>query len=335
MKAIVQDKYGSVDLLKLQEVAKPIPKDGEVLVRVRATSVHADVWHVVAGVPYALRLMGSGLRRPKHQIPGTDMAGVVESVGKGATRFEPGDEVFGECLNGHQWVHGGTYAEYVCASEQALALKPGNVSFEQAAAVPSATVIALQGLRAEGRIQAGQRVLINGGGGGVGRLSIQIAKAFGAEVTGVDNSEKLDLMRQLGADQVVDYTVEDFTKSGQLYDLIVDVASTLSLSEARRALTPKGRYVLIGHDHFGTLGRRWLGSIPRMLKLGLLKLFVSHLRTRGEVIDTRTPLALATDLLESGELTPVIDKTFPLNQASEALSYLIEGEPMGKIIITP
>ena len=240
MKAIVQDTYGSADVLELRDIDRPVVEDDEVLVRVRAASVHPDVWHVLTGLPYVLRLMGAGLRKPKNPVPGTDLAGVVDSVGKNVTRFQPGDEVFGETMRGLQWVNGGAYAEYATAPEDALALKPANVTFEQAAAVPTSALIALPSLRAGGEIQAGQRVLVNGAGGGVGAIAVQLAKAFGADVTGVDCTSKLDMVRSIGADQVIDYTQEDFTRRGERYDLIFDIPGNHSLSDCRRALTPGG-----------------------------------------------------------------------------------------------
>ena len=230
MKAIVQDTYGSPDVLELRDIDRPVVEDDEVLVRVRAASVHPDVWHVLTGLPYVLRVMGAGLRKPKNPVPGTDLAGVIESVGKNVTRFGPGDEVFGETLKGMQWINGGAYAEYATAPEDALALKPANVTFEQAAAVPTSALIALPSLRAGGEIQAGQRVLVNGAGGGVGAIAVQLAKAFGADVTGVDCTSKLDMVRSIGADQVIDYTQEDFTRRGERYDLIFDIPGNHSLS---------------------------------------------------------------------------------------------------------
>jgi len=277
MKAIAHTKYGPLDVLELKEVEKPTPKDDEVLIKVHAASVHPDVWHVVSGLPYALRLMGAGLRKPKNSIPGTDVAGHVESVGKNVTQFQPGDEIFGESVRGHQWTNGGAYAEYVSTPEDSLAIKPAGITFEQAAAVPTSGLIALWNLRDGGLVQTGQKVLINGAGGGVGTLAVQLAKAFGAEVTGVDSTRKLDMVRSIGADHVIDYTQEDFTKSGERYDLIFDIPGNHSFSDCRRALTSKGTYVLIGHDHFGGAGGRWLGSLPRFFKLVVMSPFVSQL----------------------------------------------------------
>jgi NADPH:quinone reductase-like Zn-dependent oxidoreductase len=334
MKAIVQDRYGAPDVLQLREIERPVVRDDEVLVRVRAASVHADVWHVVAGWPYVLRLMGAGLRRPKNPVPGTDVAGQVESVGKSVTRFKPGDEVFGETIRGYQWAHGGSYAEYVTAHPDTLALKPANVTFEQAAAIPTSGLIALRNLRDQGRVQSGQRVLINGAGGGVGGLAVQLAKAFDAEVTGVDCADKLDLIRTLGADHVIDFAEQDFTRTGERYDLIFDVPGNHPFSECRRALTPEGRYVLIGHDDYGRATGRWMGSLPRFLKLMALSRFTDQLAMSPTPPETKTHLGVLKDFLEAGKLTPIIDRTYPLSEAADAIRYLQEGRARGRIVIT-
>jgi NADPH:quinone reductase-like Zn-dependent oxidoreductase len=335
MKAIVQYKYGSPDVLELKDVDKPIVKDDEVLVRVHAASVHPDVWHVVRGLPYVLRIMGAGLLKPKNSVPGADVAGHVESVGKNVTLFQPGDEVFGESVRGHQWHNGGAYAEYTSVPEDQLALKPANITFEQAAAVPTSGLIALQGLHEYGQIQSGQKVLINGAGGGVGTIAVQIAKSHGANVTGVDGTSKLDLVRSIGADQVIDYTQEDFTQSGQHYDLILDIPGNHSLSECRRALTPKGTYVLIGHDHFGKLGDRFLGGLTRGLKLIVLSPFVSQLPDLSFSMPTKKDsMTVLKELLEARKITPVIDRTYPLSGVPEAIRYLEEGDARGKVVIT-
>ena len=235
MKAIVQDRYGSPDVLELREIDRPTVKDDEVLVRVQATSVHPDVWHALRGIPYVLRIMGSGLRKPKNQVPGTDLAGIVESVGGNVTRFHPGDEVFGQSVGANLWGNGGTYAEYAAVQESRLQPKPANLTFEQAAAVLTSGPIAVQGIRDEGRVQPGQKVVINGAGGGVGTTAVQLAKAYGANVTAVDSTAKLEMLRSIGADQVLDYTQEDFTRSGERYDLILDIAGNHSWSDCRRA----------------------------------------------------------------------------------------------------
>ena len=337
MKAIVQEKYGSPDdVLQLREIEKPVVGDDEVLVGVRAASVHPDVWHVVTGRPYVLRLMGAGVLKPKNPVPGTDVAGLVESVGKDVTRFGPGDEVFGETHLKHQWRNGGAFAEYVSIPQDALALKPKGISFEQASAVPTSGFIALHNLQSGGQIQPGQSVLINGAGGGVGSIAVQIAKTYGAYVTGVDSTEKLEMVRSLGADHVIDYTQEDFTQRDERYDLILDVASNLSLSACKRRLMPKGIYVLIGHDHFGDATGRIFGSLPRVLKLVTLAPFVSQLPKLSFSIPSKKDImSLLAGFLESGKLTPVIDRTYPLNEAPKAIRYLQTGLARGKIIIIP
>src|SRR5438067_10165109 len=236
MKAIVQERYGSPDDLELREVEKPVVGDDDVLVRVRAASIHPDVWHVVNGQPYVLRLMGAGFFRPKNPIPGTDMAGIVECVGKGVTRFRAGDPVFGETIAAHQWINGGAFAEYVSVRQDLLALKPDRITFEQAASVPTSGFIALQNLRDPSQLRPGQKVLVNWAGGGVGALALQLAKAHGAHVTAVDSTSKLGMLRSLGADEVIDYTQEDFTRSGVRYDLIFDVPGNHPFSACRRAL---------------------------------------------------------------------------------------------------
>src|SRR5512132_2776073 len=246
MKAIVQERYGAPDVLVLREVDEPMAGDDQVLVRVRAASVHADVWHVMRGKPYVLRIMGAGLRKPKDRVPGTDLAGHVESVGTNVTRFRPGDEVFGQSLAVNLWRNGGAFAEYAAVSEARFERKPAGLTFEQAAAVPTSGSIAVQGVRDEGRVQSGQTVLINGAGGAVGTFAVQLAKAYGANVTGVDAPAKRDVLRSIGADQVLDYTQDDFTRRDERYDFILDIAGNHPWSECRRALTPDGTYVLSG-----------------------------------------------------------------------------------------
>jgi NADPH:quinone reductase-like Zn-dependent oxidoreductase len=336
MKAIVQDKYGSPDVLRIQEIDKPVLGDDDVLVRVRAASVHPDVWHVVSGRPYALRLMGAGLLRPKIRIPGTDVAGHVESVAKNVTQFQPGDEIFGESVRGLQWRNGGAFAEYVSVQQDALALKPNNITFEQAAGVPTSGFIALHNLRDAGQVQPGQKVLINGAAGGVGAIALQLAKAYGANVTGVDSTKKLDMVRSLGADHVIDFTQEDFTQGRERYDLIFDIPGNHSFSACRRALTPEGKYVLIGHEHFGESGHRLLGLLPCFFKLIVLSLFVKQLpKPSVSMPSKKESMAVLKEFLEAGKLTPVIDRTYPLSEVPEAIRYLIEGDPQGKVIITP
>lgn len=333
MRAIVQERYGRVDDLQLGEVPRPEPAEDEVLIQVRAASVHPDVWHVVTGQPAVLRLMGSGARYPKDQVPGTDVAGVVESVGRAVTRFRPGDEVFAETIRGTQWRNGGAYAEYATAPEEGVALKPSGVSFEEAAAVPTAGLIALNNLP-QRRVPPGSRVLVNGAGGGVGAFAVQLAKAYGAEVTGVDHPGKLAFVRSMGADRTIDYTREDFTRGGERWDLIFDVPGNHSFREIRRALDPRGGYVLIGHDAFGAGGHHWLGSIPRML--GLLARSTVTPALRGGSLgspDKRQLMTTLAQFLQSGQLRVVIDRTFPLADAPEALRYLVSGQPVGRVVI--
>jgi NADPH:quinone reductase-like Zn-dependent oxidoreductase len=336
MKAIVQEEYGSLDALQVREVEKPAPGDDEVLVRVRAASVHPDVWHVVSGHPYVLRLMGAGFFKPKNPIPGTDMAGVVEAVGKNVTQFQPGDEVFGETIGSMQWINGGAYAEYVAVAEECLALKPANITFEQAASVPTSGYIVLLNFAEVGQLGPGKEVLVNGAGGGVGALALQLAKAYGARVTAVDSTKKLSLLRELGADEVIDYTRENFTERGVRYDLIFDIPGNYPFSECRRALSPDGKYILIGHEKFGESGKRTLGLIPHFFKLMFLSLFVKQLpKPNFSMPSKKDTMAVFRDFLEAGKITPVIDRTYPLSEAPEAIRYLMEGEPQGRVVITP
>jgi NADPH:quinone reductase-like Zn-dependent oxidoreductase len=336
MKAVVQRGYGSLDVLELREVEKPTPGDGEVLVRVHAASVHPDVWHVVSGRPHVLRLMGAGFFKPKNPIPGTDMAGVVEAVGQDVKQFQPGDEVFGETIGSMQWINGGAYAEYVAVAEERLALKPANVTFEQAASVPTSGYIALLNFGESTQVSPGQEVLVNGAGGGVGALALQLAKAHGARVTAVDSTKKLGLLRDLGADEVIDYTREDFTKRGVRYDLIFDIPGNHPFSECRRALTPEGTYILIGHERFGESGKRVLGLIPHFFKLMFLSLFVKQLpKPNFSMPSKKDTMTVLRELLEAGKITPVIDRTYSLGEASEAIHYLMHGEPPGRVVITP
>jgi NADPH:quinone reductase-like Zn-dependent oxidoreductase len=327
MKAIVQDRYGSVDDLRLAEVDKPVAGAGEVLVRVRAASVHADVWHVVSGFPYVLRMMGAGFSKPKNPIPGTDMAGVVEAVGADVTQWGSGDEVFGETRRGMQWANGGAYAEYVAAPAEILARKPPNITFEQAASVPTSGAIALYNLQSAGLPKPGWKVLVNGAGGGVGTIAVQLAKAYGADVTAVDSAEKLAMLQSLGADQVIDYTQENFMGGSERYDLIFDVASNLRFADCKRILTATGKYVVIGHDHYGARGRRILGSLPQMVKLMALTPFSNHLPDAGVSLpDQKELMAVLREFLAAGKITPVIDRTFALGETPQALRYLTEGE---------
>jgi len=333
MKAIVQDRYGLADVLELREIERPTPTDEEVLVRVRAASVHADVWHAMSGVPYVLRIMGSGVRAPKHRVPGTDLAGVVESVGKNVTKFRPGDEVFGQSLLANLWRNGGALAEYAVVPETMLELKPAGLTFEQAAAVPTSGSLAVQHVRDEGRVQPGETVLINGAGGAVGSFAVQLAKAYNANVTGVDATGKLEMLRSIGADQVLDYTKEDFTRRDERYDFILDIAGNHRWSECRRALTADGTYVLSGFDQYGRSGRRWFGSLGRFAKLIVISPFVSHLHPFRGTKDPEDRLIVLKELIEAGKLMPVIDRTFPLREVPEAIRYLESGQARGKVVI--
>jgi NADPH:quinone reductase-like Zn-dependent oxidoreductase len=334
MKAIVQERYGSADVLQLREIDRPTIKDDEVLVRVHAASVHADVWHAMRGVPYVLRLMGSGVRAPKHRVPGTDLAGVVDSVGANVTRFRPGDDVFGQSLHANLWRNGGALAEYAAVPEAMLELRPAGLTFEQAAAVPTSGSLAVQHVRDEGRVQPGQTVLINGAGGAVGTFAVQLAKAYGAHVTGVDAPGKLDMLRSIGTDQVLDYTQEDFTRRDERYDFILDIAGNHPWLECRRALTTDGTYVLSGFDQYGRSGHRWFGSLGRFARLIVISPFVRHLHPFRGTKDPGDRLVVLKELIEAGKVTPVIDRTFPLGDVPEAILYLETGQAGGKVVIT-
>lgn len=336
MKAIVQREYGPCDVLELRDVPIPTLREGEVLVRVRAASVHADVWHVMSGRPYAMRLFGSGLLRPKQTIPGTDLAGHVEAVAPGVSELAPGDAVFGESIRGMQWVNGGAYAEYAAVPASSLARKPSALSFEEAACVPTSGYIALSNLQLGGALGAGQHVLVNGAAGGVGSATVQLAKARGALVTGVDSAPKLDFVRALGADTVLDHTRQDCTQGEARYDLIIDVASTLRFRDCKRVLTPTGIYVRIGHDHYGRVGGRVLGSLPSTFGLLFQALFDRRLPKASFSMPSRKQvMAELSSLLETGQLTPKIDRVFPLAEARQAMQYLMQGSALGKIILTP
>jgi len=319
MKAIVHHEYGSPDVLKLEEVQKPTPADNEVLVKVYAVSINRSDWEGVTGKPLYARI--GGLMKPDNKIPGSDIAGVVEEVGRDVRLFKPGDEIFGLMLT-----YGGGFAEYACKSERAMALKPVSMTFDEAAAIPQAAFIALQGIRAKGRVQPGQKVLINGAGGGAGTFAIQLAKLAGAEVTGVDNAEKLELMKSLGADHVIDYTREDFTKNGQQYDLILDVIASRSIFAYKRALRPNGNYFMAGGS---------VATIFQSLLLGPLIRRITSRNIRLLVVQTDSKdLVYITELIESGKIKLVIDKRYSLSEAAEALRYLGEGHAKGKVVIT-
>ena len=319
MKAIVYHEYGSPDVLKLEEVQKPTPTDKQLLIKVYAVSINRSDWEGLTGKPLYARI--GGLIKPSNKILGSDIAGTVEAVGKDVKQFKPGDEVFGLMLN-----YGGGFAEYACKSEKALALKPAGMTFAEAAAIPQAAFIALQGIRDKGQVQPGQKVLINGAGGGAGTFAIQLAKLAGAEVTGVDNAEKLELMRSLGADHAIDYTKEDFTKNGEQYDLILDVIANRSVFAYKRALKPNGSYFMAG------------GSVVTMFQMFLLGPWIR--RTSGKkirllLVQTESKdLLYITELIASGKVVAVIDRRYSLSEAAEALRYLGEGHAKGKVVIT-
>jgi len=336
MKAIIQEKYGSPNDLRLKEVEEPALQSDEIRVRVRATSVHPDVWHVIRGWPRVLRLMGGGLLRPNCPIPGTEAAGVVEALGSSVTRFKVGDEVFGETLRGMQWRNGGAYAEVAAMPEDGVALKPPNVSFEQAATVATAGIITLHNLRAVRPLGPGKRVLINGAAGSVGAIAVQIAKLDGAHVTGVERPEKLDQLRTLGADEVIDFTREDFTQRPDLYDLVFDIPGNHPFEAIERVLKPDGKYILIGHDDFGRQGRKWLGSIPRIFRLMTRARANKHL-IRGDFSapDKRMLMAELAEHLQAGRLTPVVGQVFPLSEAAAAIACLEAGALPGRIVLRP
>ena len=321
MKAIVYTHYGSPEVLQFKEVAKPTPRDNEVLVHVHAASVNAADLHFLRADPFLMRLW-SGLLKPKHAILGAAIAGRVEAVGRNVKQLQPGDEIFGDLTK-----YGlGAFAEYVCAREDAVALKPANVTFEQAAAVPLAAVTALQGLRAKGQIQLGQQVLIYGAGGGVGTFAVQIAKAFGARVTAVCSTRNVDMVRSMGADHVIDYTQEDFTHNGQQYDLIVAANGNRSIAEYKRALRPNGTYVMTGGSNKQVFQAMLLGSWISMT--GTKKL--GNLMAKPNAKD----LGFVKELLEEGLVVPVIERSYPLAETADALRYLEEGHARGKVVIT-
>jgi NADPH:quinone reductase-like Zn-dependent oxidoreductase len=322
MKAVVYCEYGSPDVLKIENVEKPVPGDGQVLVRVRAAGVNPLDWHYLRGTPYLVRL-DSGLRKPEVTRLGVDYAGTVEAIGNNVTRFKPGDEVFGG--------RNGAFAEYVTAREdRAIALKPANISFEQAAAVPIAAVTALQGLRDKGHLRPGQKVLINGASGGVGTFAVQIAKSFGAEVTGVCSTRNVEMVRSIGADKVVDYTREDFTDGTERYDLILDNVGNHSLQEIRRVLAPEGILVMIG----GSSDGNWIGPLLGPIKALLLSPFVGQTFSMMLAQLNQEDLSVLSDLMQTGTVTPVIDRRYTLQETPDAIRYIEEGHARGKVVIT-
>jgi len=323
MKAIVQDQYGSADVLRLQEVQKPEVGDDDVLLRVHAAGVHIGDWHVMTGEPRLMRIMGFDFRAPKACVRGMDVAGSVESVGKNVTRFQAGDDVFGIC--------DGSFAEYACARADKLAPKPTNLTFEQAAAVPTSACTALQALRGPGEIQPGQTVLINGASGGIGLFAVQIAKSLGAEVTGVCGTRNVDMVRSIGANHVIDYTQEDFTQGGPRYDFILDNVGNHSLSATRRALTPTGKLQSNGGGH---ASGRWVGSLGSVIKVAAVSRFVRQQLGPTIKLPNRKDLLVLKGLIDGGTVTPVIDGTYPLSGTLEALGHVGEGHARGTVVIT-
>jgi NADPH:quinone reductase-like Zn-dependent oxidoreductase len=322
MKAMTRDTYRSPDKLELSDIDTPHVGPDDVLLRVHAAGVDQGAWHLVTGLPYPVRLAGYGLRRPKARVPGREVAGRVEAVGANVTRFKPGDEVFGVC--------DGAFAEYALAREKGLAPKPANVTFEQAAVVPVSACAALLGLRDRGEIAQGQRVLVIGASGGVGTFAVQLAKHFGAHVTGVCSTSKVDLVRSLGADEVVDYTREDFADGSHRYDLILDTGGNSPLKKLRRALTPRGTLVIVGSE----TGGRWLGGADRQLRAMLLSPFVGQ-RLRPLLSSERAEdLELLRELIEAGKITPAVDRAYPLAEIPEAIRYLRDRQARGKVVVT-
>lgn len=322
MHAIVQDRYGSADVLELRDIETPAAGDDDLLIRVHAAGVDPGVWHLMTGLPYLVRFMGLGFRAPKIRVRGRDVAGTVEAVGKNVVQFKPGDAVYGVC--------DGSFAEYARARPALLAPKPANLSFEQAAAVPISGMTALNGLRVAGRIQPGQQVLVIGAAGGVGTYAVQLAKAFGAVVTGVCSTSKAELVRAIGADEVIDYTREDFTDGTRRFDLILDTAGRRPLSLLRRALTAQGTLVIVG----GEGGDRWLGGFHRQIFAPLRSLFTKQKLLGLMFKERQADLLILKELIEAGKLTPVIDRTYPLSQAAEAIRYLEQGHARGKVVLS-
>ncbi len=321
MKAAIYAKYGAPDMVQIRDTDKPVPDDNEVLIKVRAASVNPLDWHFMRGTPYFLRMM-IGLRRPKNTRLGVDVAGQVEVVGKNVTRFKAGDEVFGTCR--------GAFAQYACASESTLAMKPNNITFEQAASVPIAALTALQSLRDKGHLQPGQQVLINGAAGGVGTFAVQMAKSFGADVTGVCSTRNVEMVRSIGANQVIDYTREDFTKSGLRYDIILDAVGNHSLSACRRVLYPKGTLIMAG-----AVASRWMiGALTRGIRASVVSRFASQKMVGILAKSNKEDLTTLHDLMTDGKVTPVIDRRYGLSEVSDAIRYLEAGHAQGKVVIT-
>ena len=322
MKAIVQDVYGSADVLELRDIDPPVIGPDELLLQVHAAGVEPGVWHIMTGLPYLVRVMGYGLTKPKYPVRGRDVAGRVEAVGAKVNRFQPGDEVFGTCE--------GSFAEYAAAREDRLALKPANLTFEQAAVIPISGMTALQALRNKGQVQPGQEVLIIGAGGGVGTFAVQLAKAFGAEVTGVCSTSKIDLVTSIGADHVIDYTREDFTDRSGHYDVIIDNAGNRPISKLRRALAPDGTLVIVG----GEGGGAWVGPADRIVPTMLLSPFVKQRLLSLMAMERAEDLSVLAEMAAAGKFTPVLDRTYPLIEAPDAVRYVGEGHARGKAVVT-
>ena len=322
MKAIVRDEYGEVDVVRLDEIDRPAIGNDEVLLRVHAAGVDRGVWHLMTGLPYPLRLAGYGLRAPKNRVLGRDVAGTVETVGKNVTTLRPGDEVFG--------IAEGSFAEYARARADKLAPLPENLTFKQAAAAPISALTALQAVRDRGQVKPGQHVLIIGASGGVGTFAVQIAKAFGAEVTGVCSTAKVDMVRAIGADHVIDYTQHDISDEGRRYDVILDIGGNRPLKQLRRVLTPRGTLVITG----GETGGRWLGGTDRQIRAMMLSPFVGQKLGTFISSENNKDLIVLKELIESGQLTPAIDRTYPLSEAPAAIRYMQEGNARGKVVIT-
>jgi NADPH:quinone reductase-like Zn-dependent oxidoreductase len=324
MTAIVQDEYGPApeDVLRLEQIEVPTIRDDEVLVRVHAASVDRGTWHVMAGLPYPIRAAGFGLRRPKHRSPGRSLAGTIEAIGADVTGFRPGDAVFGVC--------DGSFADYARVRMNKLSPKPENLTFDQAAAVPISGLTALQAVRDHGRVQSGQTVLIVGASGGVGTFAVQIAKAFGAEITGVCSTAKIDAVQAIGADHVIDYRIDDFADGTHSYDVILDIGGNRRLSSLRRALTPRGRLVIVGGETDG----RWLGGSDRQIRALVLSPFVDHKLGTFVASENGDDLIVLRALIEAGKIAPVVDKTYPLREAAAAIRYMLDGHARGKVVVS-
>lgn len=333
VKAVIHERYGPPSLLRVAEVPKPTPKPDEVLLAVRAASEHADVWHTIRGWPYLLRVMGNGVRRPKYPIPGKDAAGVVVEVGSAVTQWSVGDEVYGEIVQGIQWLNGGAFAEFAVAKETTLVPKPPGLSWVEAAAIPTAALIALRALQVDAQVKPGMKVVVNGAAGGVGMFVVMIARALGAQVTAVDAADRFDLLEKIGAEEMLDYRTLDYTEVLRDFDLVVDIPGNRPFSSVRQVLKPEGKYLLIGHDAYGTQGHRVLGSVPKALSLVARGSWTAQLPKPDfsslppEAMDEINEMAVA------GKITPVIDRTFPLAEAGAAIAYLASGSARGKVVL--